>query len=117
MNFTDIFKVVSGLGDGKDPNVLWKLIKPFLPILLPLILGQVAAKLREKDANNTGADDAFAGILEASTPTVTALFTGEVQSGTATLKTMRELERIAHNYRVQVQDPTLEISLTSSEDV
>lgn len=107
MDLGDLLKVVTAVaGQGeKNANAAWKLAKPLLPFILPLALAQVSAQLRNRDANRTGADDAVADILDAASPVIVGLFTGELKGDApAVIKTMRALEEIAHTYRVNAGD-------------
>lgn len=74
-------------------------VAPFLPSVIVMY----AHKLRDKDANRTGADDAAADIMEAAAP----LASGSFGDGPAMLKTMRKIEETAHAYRVLKGDPSL----------
>jgi hypothetical protein len=71
--------------------------------LLPLGLTIAGGKLKDKDPNETGADDAVGNMLIALSPIVPDLLHG-TGNGNATLKAMRVIEQAAHSYRVQVGD-------------
>lgn len=55
----------------------------FLMLFLPAGVAVLAGKLKNKDANNTGADDAIAGILTEIAPALPALIQGNVGDNVA----------------------------------
>lgn len=54
-----------------------------LMLFLPAGISALAGKLRNKDANTTGADDAIAGILTEIAPAVPQLIQGNVGDNVA----------------------------------
>jgi hypothetical protein len=76
--------------------------------LLPVGLLELARRLRNKDTNSTGADDAAADVLQAFAPVMPSLVDGTTKDDKAMLVAMRTIEQTAHNYRVQMKDPTLQ---------
>lgn len=55
----------------------------FLMLLLPASVITLAGKLKNKDANNTGADDAFADILMGLAPVLPDLIKGSAGDNAA----------------------------------
>jgi hypothetical protein len=76
--------------------------------LLPFGLAELVRRLRNRDANATGADDVSADVVQALTPVLPALIDGTAKDDKAMLVAMRTIEQVAHNYRVQMKDPTLQ---------
>ena len=62
------------------------------------------AKLRNRDEDETGADDAWGRVAILISPHAAQLVRGGSIGANATLKAMRALEMVAHEYRVQVGD-------------
>lgn len=67
----------------------------FLPlesllVLLQLVLVKVGSKLKDKDLNNTGKDDAFGNVLIAAAPAVQAFGDKNDNSFKKALKTVRD---------------------------
>jgi hypothetical protein len=88
----------------KDKYMSWE--KDLAVSLLPLGLIVAGGKLRDKDANDTGLDDAFGKIMIEMSPVVPSLVSGG-GSANAGMKAMRIIEQVAHAYRVSQNDPTL----------
>ena len=84
MDFLKLF----GLGDKLDGGAILKLVRQFLPLFLPQILAELGQKLRNKDANDTGADDAFGRIVQAASGPLTSFVSGGSVEGVATDKAM-----------------------------
>ena len=55
----------------------------FLMMFLPAGIAVLAGKLKNKDANSTGADDAIAGILTEIAPALPSLIQGNVGDNVA----------------------------------
>jgi hypothetical protein len=72
--------------------------------LLPVGLTIVGSKLKDKDKNDAGPEDAFGNIMLAMAPIAPSFVSGGASTGNATLKAMRAIEQAAHAYRVQVGD-------------
>jgi hypothetical protein len=67
----------------------------FLPldallVLLQLVLVKVGSKLKDKDANSTGKDDAFGNVLIAAAPAVQAFGDKSDNSFKKALKAVRD---------------------------
>ena len=80
----------------------------FVLSLLPIGLTTAGGVLTGKDAESTGADDAVGQICIALAPVIPELLSNGSANNNATLKAMRAIETVAHAYRVQVGDPTLD---------
>lgn len=75
--------------------------------LLPIGLITAGGILIGKDANDSGADDAIGQVCIALAPIIPDVLSTTKSNANATLKAMRDIETVAHAYRVQVNDPTL----------
>ena len=71
---------------------------------MPIALGVVGSRLVNKDANSVGADDAWGKVMLAMAPLGPSLVSGGPVGANATLKAMRAIESVAHEYRRQVGD-------------
>jgi hypothetical protein len=77
--------------------------KDLASTLLPVGLGIVGGKLRDRDKDDKGADDAWGQVCSIMAPVAPDLVSG-APGANATLKAMRALEKVAHAYRMSVGD-------------
>ena len=92
------FKALLGLGDKLDAKGIFNLVRQFLPLFLPQILAELGQKLRNKDADDTGADDAFGRIVQAASGPLVSFVSGGGVDGIASDKAMKAIYDTSRAY-------------------